>query len=84
MTERRPAVDELADLCRDAAIREFKDLLNDIHPRDLTAVDALALVAVLRPVAERVRAQQHPPAVLNVVPRTRSKVGRVKAGTESC
>jgi hypothetical protein len=32
MTERRPAVDELADLCRDAAIREFRvSLTTSIH-----------------------------------------------------
>jgi hypothetical protein len=61
MTASTPTVDDLASICINAARAEVVDIMNEIEQRDLTAVETLAMFAVLRPARERVWARQQPP-----------------------
>jgi hypothetical protein len=58
--------DELANVCYRTAREEMLDLINEVQPDDFTALELFAMVTILRPVCERLREQQNPPAVLHV------------------
>jgi hypothetical protein len=49
-------------LLRDTAVCEVKQPMGAIPPEDLTGVEILAVLAILRGAKERVDAQQRPPA----------------------
>lgn len=56
-------IDAMAEmLLRDDAYREMSQLMDDVHPKDFTACELLAMVAICRGVKERLDAQQRPAA----------------------
>ncbi|MCW2651642.1 MAG: hypothetical protein JWR32_2618 [Mycobacterium sp.] len=66
MTHRMPTVDELAELCLPGARIERHQLMGEINSHDLTGVEMMALLAVLRPAVDRLRPVS-PPAQLGLV-----------------
>jgi hypothetical protein len=63
------SIDATADmLLRDGAVWEVKELMSEFPPEDLTGVEILAVLAILRGAKERLNAQQRQPAqVLTLV-----------------
>jgi hypothetical protein len=59
--------DRLADQMRSAAILELRWALHDLTPEGLTALEIVAMLAVLRTARERVEAEQAPPAQLTLL-----------------
>jgi hypothetical protein len=56
-------IDVIAEgVLRDDAQREMHQLMEGLHPKDLTALEILAMVAILRGAAVRIDAQQRPAA----------------------
>jgi hypothetical protein len=56
-------IDAMAEmLLREHAQREMIQLMDDVHPKDFTACELIAMVAICRGVKERLDAQQRTPA----------------------
>jgi hypothetical protein len=56
-------IDLIAEgVLRDDVQREMDQLMDDVHPKDLTACELIAMVAIFRGAKERLDAQQRPPA----------------------
>jgi hypothetical protein len=56
-------IDVIAEgVLRDDAHEEMSQLMEGLHPKDLTALEILAMVAILRGAAVRIDAQQRPAA----------------------
>jgi hypothetical protein len=62
-----PTVEGLAELCRYAAIGEIQQLMAEINPPDLSAMELIAMLTVLRSAHDRNEAEQTPPPVLELV-----------------
>jgi hypothetical protein len=57
------SIDLIAEgVLRDDVQREMNQLMEDVHPKDFTACELIAVVAICRGVKERLDAQQRPPA----------------------
>ncbi len=62
MSSANPSTDQLAKMCLPVARKEAGQLLEFIKLKDLTACEMIALLTILRPVAERVaQAKLMPP-----------------------
>jgi hypothetical protein len=69
------SVDDVAGACSSEARRECLEILSHIRMRDLQTVEVIGLLAILRPVHERLLARVNcsPPVALELVRSRRRK-----------
>jgi hypothetical protein len=67
MTKPDPLVDQLADQMVSAALQEIRSTLGEIHPNELTPLEMVALLTVLRPIRVRIEADRAPLAQLTLL-----------------
>jgi hypothetical protein len=68
------AIDVIAEgVLRDGVQREMLQLMDDVHPKDLTACELIAVVALFRAAKERLDAEQRQPAPVLKLLRARRK-----------
>jgi hypothetical protein len=55
-------VDDLAEVCRTKGSREVRDIMGDIRPEMLSAIEVMGVLAILRVAHSRLMAKQKQPA----------------------
>ena len=69
MSQAEFTTDQLVDLCRPVAWKEFVYLINKVEPADFDACELVAMLLPLRRAFARREAAAHPAAVLELVRR---------------